>query len=133
MSFLETLAAGVVLAAISALTVVAYRHPQGYRRIAGVFLTLGLFYSWGRIASDLGGINANIQYLADAVQPAQPSMDMIRFVVVRLAANYSDLRWTLVITMVSLVYFVFLLFLPRVLGLLPSTKTRTISEDRAAQ
>jgi hypothetical protein len=130
MSFTETLLAGLLLAAISALTVAAYRHPRGYRRIAGVLLLLGLFYGWGRTAGDLGGMNANIRSLSERVQDPNPSTEMVRFTVEMLASNYKDLKWTLVITALTTAYLVFLMFLPNVLGILPTTKARNHTPEK---
>ena len=126
----DRLLAGLIIALVSALTLVAYRHPRGYRKIAGVALPLLFLYGLGRSAGDLGAMNANIQNLAERVQQQEPSIQMIKFTTEMLAKNYTDLKWTLVITALTLAYMVFLIFLPNILEMVPA-KAEATTETKA--
>ena len=42
--FLENLAAGLILATVTGLTIIAYRHPPGYKKIALPILLVSCFF-----------------------------------------------------------------------------------------
>lgn len=125
----DRLIAGLLIALVSALTVVAYRHPRGYRKIAGAVLPLLFIYGFGRVAGDLGSMNAGIQSLTERAQQQEPSIEMFRFTIQMLAGHYTDLKWTLLIASLTLTYMVFLIFLPNILEMLPE-KAETKPETK---
>jgi hypothetical protein len=116
--WLETVGGGVVLMAVSGLTLVAYKHPAGYQRIVtgiAVPLVIGIGII---VAFNIGKIMASIDFLDSKVSrspddPIGTVADSIREVrdAIRVAKR---VYWIAVVVSAHLA---FLWFLPQILGL----------------
>lgn len=122
MNFTESLLLGLILAGVSALTLVAYRHPRGYRNIAPPLLGIGLVWALGRAAWDFGAVNTNIELLGERLQTPNTSVEVLKSQASYLANNFRDLKWTVSITAIVTAYLAFLFFLPKILVILPKSK-----------
>ena len=115
---LETTVSGLLLAAISALAFIAYRHHDGYRKIIDPFIRYGFGIPFGLIISWLLAtyIDANTLESAISIRPDAPIKEYAE--TVQKIKGYMELSfWTIGATIVATFYFGFLLYLPEILGL----------------
>ena len=115
---IESLIVGLVLAGVSAVTFVAYKHPGGYARmylwlnIATVSISWGLcFYN----VLDVVGSALVINHLVSVMPNSQ--LSSIADQASKLRYSLKIIGWTLFVATIILGYFAFLKFLPLVLGI----------------
>ena len=113
----ESLIVTLVAAAVSGLTLVAYKHPKGYARIFAVVLPSVLMLGIFVLAGQLGGLDAMINSAYNDLQkyPEAPFKDH-GFAIREMHAVRSFLRTFLAYYIPGIGYLVFLRFLPEVLG-----------------
>jgi hypothetical protein len=129
---LETLAAGLILAAVSGLTYVAYKHPAGYQRLAmGILGVLGLA-AMGILAYAFGGMWSMAGGLHDRLSDTTATLASEAFAVKTL---YSGTRLTGIVLIISALVFYYLLLLtqlPAILRTADSQKKKKPPEDPGA-
>jgi hypothetical protein len=107
----------LLLAAISALTFVAYKHPQAFRtNIAYPLIVLSTLALGFILAFFFGGASTLINKLVTEVSKAsQGDLHMLQFGIMTLKAEYDNLLLRLVVVSSFLCYVVLLLNLPKIL------------------
>ncbi len=114
----ETFVVTVFGAALSGLTFVVYRHPDGYRRIFLVVLPVCLFLAILICSDNLGYGLAMITSLHDDLQrnPNDP-LNAHSFAIQQLYEKRELIKTFLMYLMPAIGYLIFLRFLPDILGL----------------
>lgn len=115
---MEALIVSLVLAAVSGLSWIAYRHPKGYRRIVGtagpaVLVLLVLASIWL-----LGGLMSAANLLHEALQE-NPTADLQseRYAIESMANTWRTIRFAFSTAFASGAFLAFLWFLPQLLDL----------------
>jgi len=114
---LNTLLPGLLLAIISGLTYLAYKHPKGYQKIFYILLPISFFVPFIITAANLGGAHSSIQRLAEdlARNPSRPIQE-VSHSITALRQNEYTVHVTLVVGAIVIGYLTFLFFLQRILG-----------------
>ena len=115
---LGTLAAGLILAAISSITYVAYKHPAGYRRLSVLIMALSWAGALLFVGFDLGFVRATAVHLHDSLAAdSTRTLSSVRYSIDSLY-NFTTPIWRVgMIWGLLSVYLFFLGFLPTILGL----------------
>jgi hypothetical protein len=115
---MESLYVGLILAAISALTLIAYRHPKGYRNISPFIAFPVLIVAVGVFAYSMGSMQSLIKGLKDEVnKPSETTAHMVGYYSDRLDTAFHLQTWTMSISVIILSYLVVLYFLPKILSM----------------
>ncbi|MCJ7778423.1 MAG: hypothetical protein MUP16_08935 [Sedimentisphaerales bacterium] len=122
---IEAIVSGLVLAVLSGLTFLAYKHPDGFRRIGLVLafpaVLLPLFY----ICMELGYIHGGIRLLGEeAASASGDKVEVFRSSIERLNDSLTCFFWAVAITLAAWVYVAFLWFMPQILGLQKKQNTQ---------
>jgi hypothetical protein len=120
---LDNLIPAIVVAAISGLTFIAYKHPNGYGRIYmplmysafGIFLVCGIFHT-GYL---LGFGDASVSYLK------------LNKIPLNIPETPSNPYWILIAFCIFVVYLSFLRVLPDILGFSSKNGKEDESENKA--
>jgi hypothetical protein len=116
LKMLDPLIVGLILAALSGITVIAYKHPRGYGRIFSLLVTLAsctavmLIFWW---ALEISSTTALIGGLVEKL-PTEP-LRAISPYVVNQATAWSHIGVCLVIYVATLAYLFLLKRLPRII------------------
>jgi hypothetical protein len=108
----------VVLAIISGITFIAYKHPKGYKKILTAITTPLVVVVTSIIASNVGGIviTANQLSWQLAKRPDEKITDLSIYINnLQNSVNYAGL--TIMVALCVAGYLTFLYFLPDILGL----------------
>lgn len=114
----ETLIVTLTATALSGLTFLAYKHPAGYKRIIFIIAPFVLFILFMKLLWNIGGIYAFIDISYNEIQ-RYPN-DLLKdhtFAIEQMFLLKESLKVFLFYFIPILFYLVFLLFLPRLLGL----------------
>jgi len=101
--FLETIVCGLVLAAVSALSIIAYKHPRGYRKIEpvivfGISIIYLVYIIW--VLGYVQGFYAGKSIEGEFASPDYP---------------IDPFPWLLIIVLIIQAYLIFLKKLPDIL------------------
>ena len=116
LKMLDPLIVGLILAALSGITVIAYKHPRGYGRIFSLLVTLAsctavmLIFWW---ALEISSTTALIGGLVEKL-PTEPLRTISPYVV-NQATAWSHIGVCLVIYVATLAYLFLLKRLPRII------------------
>jgi hypothetical protein len=115
---LESIVGGLLLALISGLTFIAYRHPRGYRRILSVLLPLLLMLALGDVAWRAGSISASLEYL-DRGTRSSPVIKLsdVSETIQAMQKDWGQVGTDLAISGGAIAYLLFLVFLPQIVEL----------------
>ena len=122
----DTLIAAIVMAAISSLAFIAYKHPKGYARMFWPiwFVTFGCWACWMvyQIAYTVGFSDAALGYLRlnREVHLKEPTHDDVSL-------------WAWMLPSVFMLYLVFLYFLPRILDLPVDDRKEDDPKDKVSE
>ena len=113
----HTLIVSLVLAAVSGLTFIAYKHPGGYKNIATPMIMLGLMITLVLVTYNISSLWWGVGILSEelAKRPDQSLKDT-QFTIERMAKSRDSVEKILVVALPSLLYLIFLWHLPKVLG-----------------
>ena len=115
--WIEALVIPLILAAISALIYIAYKHAKGYKRIAVEIGIVACLFFLIVTAYSLGYIHSNIRMLQSKLKESpETEISRISFNITRLNDNWTLLNWAFVIFVIVAGYLVFLYFLHDILG-----------------
>ncbi len=130
---IETLIISLVLAAISGLTFIAYKHPDGYKNLATPMLIVGLMIALVSVATKMGGLWWLIGNIAEElVKKPDQSLADVEFTIRRLAESKDDIQKILAVALPTIAYLVFLWHLPNVLGVNKDNE-RKVAEPEVGQ
>jgi len=119
---LETVVSGILLAFITGITLLAYKHPAGYRNVVLIISPVGVGVGLGALTVDLFSILSNT---SGGLLVAQefPSATLASFSDELTSIRDLSARglWGLAIALASAAYLTFLWFLPAMIG----SKTQT--------
>jgi DMSO reductase anchor subunit len=115
---IETIVGGLILAVVSGLTFLAYKHNDGFRKILSVLaipaVLLPLFYITFQFAS----IHTRIRLLGEKASEASGNtVEVFNSSIEKLNSDLTCAQWVLVISLVVWIYGAFLWFMPQILGL----------------
>jgi hypothetical protein len=126
MKIIETLIIPLVLAAVSGLTFLAYKHPRGYKCIAlpimvsGIMATsMMLAWNGGRLWSCIGGIADKL------VEKPDQSLNNIQFMIHDMIECRNLLAKIVIVFVPSIAYLLFLWHLQSLLGVKKDKKNKT--------
>lgn len=130
---IETIVSGLVLAMLSGMTYLAYKHPDGFRRICSVLAPLAVL-PFLYIVFELGSIHNGIRLLGEEVtRVSGDKVEVFRFLTKRLNDNLTCLSWAVVITLAAGAYVAFLWFMPQILGLQKKQNTQPKEEHISSE
>jgi hypothetical protein len=113
----ETLVVTLIVTAVSALAVVAYRYPLGYRKLAGALGTIVTLYSGGTILFRLGRMRSVIHTLDESLKAqANEPLSHVGWMITGQEQDAVSIRRIMVVWVLVLGYFAVLWFLPTILG-----------------
>lgn len=122
---IETIASGLVLAMLSGMTYLAYKHPDGFRWISCALIPPILILTVFYIIAKLGGIHGGIRLLGkEAARSSGDKVEVLRFSIESLNDDLTTLYWVAGILLAALAYLVFLWFMPQILGLQKKKNTQ---------
>jgi hypothetical protein len=112
----DTLVGGLILAFISGLTFLAYKHPKGYRKVAYVLSTVAFGLIGSRVLLKVFLIDNDIRHLTSLLK-IRPQMELgdVKEYIDQLEQSTLGITRTLGVGAVFLGYLVFLWFLPKIL------------------
>ena len=114
---MDALLSGLVLAAVTGVTFIAYKHPTGYQRLFALISTLGgavIFLLVGYVAGEVSyAIGYLTQMLKDAPETPIKSVDDV---INSLDTAIARFNRGLLIAVIAWGYFVFLTYLPKILA-----------------
>lgn len=117
MTFSETLLATLIVAAITALAIIAYRHPAGYKTIARYLITLTLGFAVAIILFELGRLQWSTEVMRKVLEES-PDLP-IRSLASSITRSYDAVvtigRAALFVGAVE-AYLALLWWLPQILG-----------------
>ena len=108
-SILATVLAGLLLAAVSGITFIAYKHPEGYRRMHGplIILVAVLWVIWATY-----GMGHQQGFYEGLRQVRDQNPDVLLE-----TPNYEiSSLWVFMLPSIPIIYFMFLGALPSILG-----------------
>ena len=130
----ETLIPALILAAISGLTWVAYKHPKGYEKIMfALYVFIGLPVGWFigtvfELIFCLSALRGATQGAEETPTPLGPLVSIPLDIIQDVYVPFSKLGWILFITVAVYAYLTFLFYLPKILGLKEDEGSKQISE-----
>jgi hypothetical protein len=108
----------LALAAVSALTFVAYKHPQGFaRNIFPRLIGLTSVFLVAVIARYIGSMESLTESLPREVAKATESLNILQHIADSIVDAYVQLKYSLLGVLVVFVYLNLLRFLPSILGI----------------
>jgi hypothetical protein len=115
---METFFWSIILAAISALSFVAYKHPVAFKNnIAYPLLAFDVLALIGILAKYLGGMGVLVNNLSKEIADSKIDQNNIEFLSNSIKSDYDFLVFALGITIAIFVYLVLLINLPKILSL----------------
>jgi hypothetical protein len=115
---IETIVSGLILAMLSGLTFLAYKHPDGFRRIGLILALPTVLLPFCYIVWQLGSIYSGIRLLGEKVsQTSGDKVEVFRSSIESLNNHLTCLSWAVVFTLAVGAYGAFLWFMPQILGL----------------
>lgn len=112
-----TIVSGLVLAFVSGLTFVAYKHPKGYRFIAIYILSPLLIFPLAFCLIKIGGIVYYIGFLRGCADKAtEDTVNVSVSSIQGLHQNFTELAWVFGISIAFVVFGAFLCILPIILS-----------------
>ena len=116
---LETLIYSLILAVVSGLAFVAYRHPNGYEKIFIPSITLTSMAIIFVLASNFGTMHAHIRLLKDDVieRPEETIQQAAAFSINELNNAYDNILIVSTVGVAIIGYLFFLYKLPVILGI----------------
>lgn len=114
---MDTFFWSLVLAAVSALTFIAYKHPTGFSRNIFPFLITMITVSVvGATAWYLGEMKSLTESLSSQVTNAKESINIPSFVANSIVKQYLYFEYTISISLVVAAYLLILKYLPRIIS-----------------
>ena len=115
---IETIFSSLLIAAVGGLTYVAYKHPEPFKKnigmpLIGFVLTISLF-----IATYIFGVlSVIIEKLPEEIAKLPGEKALVTALAANLYAKFTLAQFVLGLALVVVIYLIFLISLPRILGL----------------
>lgn len=119
---IETIFPSLLVAAISALTYLAYKHPEPFRKNIGApLLAFGFLVVLLITGYFFGTLSVIIGKLSEEVAKLPGEKGHLQFLATQLSNNYSLIKYVAGICFATLIYLVLLIRLPQILDLKPKS------------
>ena len=113
MSLMDTFIAGLALMAVSGVTVIAYKHPEGYPKLRDVLLKVILYVGLFLAAAAFGSIGAMSSSMEqDLARDSTASLGNVAFEIAAVARWVGVLQKTVLILVPVALYLALLTLLP---------------------
>ncbi len=120
---IETLFSALLVAAISALSFIAYKHPEPFRRnIGGPLLALTFLIVSVILGYFFGTISALMERLQEVMAMLPEGKELAVSLVAEISMSYTLIKYTLGVGFAVFTYLVLLILLPRLLDLNPNSQ-----------
>ena len=132
-TFVKTIMSGLILALVSGLVFIAYKHPKGYRFIAKYYLSSLLIPSFVYCVAKIAGIYFYIRYFGEEADSATANdveiVEISVSLIQTLNQYLTNLIWVSGITFVYILFVAFLLILPIILSADETSETDATQND----
>jgi hypothetical protein len=129
---MDTFFWSLILAAVTGLTFIAYKHPEGFsRNIYPPLLALVLFFFIGSLAAYMGGMLYLTVELPKEVAKLKQETGNLPFLADSIVKQYTLLKYGLGISLGVALYLVILKYLPQILDI-KQQKTNESSKNNDA-
>ena len=106
-----------MLAAISGLTFIAYRHPNGYKKLVTPMLILGLVITLGILLGAMTTLLNGVSRMAEALaRNPDLSLKEVRSTITMLVEDKDVIQKIILFAVPSVAYLTFLWHLPKIVG-----------------
>ena len=125
---INTLIGGLIVAAVSGLAVVAYKHPKGYEKILiASFFFIGFPLGWSlttysELSNNLDTLKCAAEIGEKTPAPLGPLVTIPLERIQAVSDSLSKLACILIISVAVYVYLIFLCYLPEILNLKVDTQ-----------
>ncbi len=125
---IETLIVSLILAAISGVTFVAYKHPNGYRTIAKPLISITIVLCFFLVIWNLAGLTTNIRILKKNLDTnSDAKISESSYLIESMNQNLNSIIKAFIVVISLDGYLMFLWFLHPILGL--QKEKKHVSED----
>ncbi len=108
----------LIVAIITGLSWVAYKHPKGYKKIFYAIMPLIIMVLLMGVAANIGSLASGISWLSGEVaKQSGANITMIKSIADGISRDFNMLWKIIVIALVVIGYMIFLYFLPNILGI----------------